>query len=77
MSKKEPDDGNFEEERVLDYVYIPDENIYGTIIRYGSWSSLIEYFEGGIGYTIEIPNDEFIEVDQIGIGYIEENGENL
>jgi hypothetical protein len=67
---------NHNEEEIVEYVYIPDEGVYGTILRYGAWASLIEYFDGGIGYTIEIPNDEFIEVDQIGVGYLEE-GEDL
>jgi len=64
------------EEEIIEYVYIPDEGVYGTIIRYGVWSSLIEYFDGGIGYTIELLNDEFIEVDEIGIGYISEEDED-
>jgi hypothetical protein len=61
-----------DEEDTVEYVYIPDEGIYGTIIRYGAWSSLIEYFEDGIGHTIEIPNDEYIVIDELGVGYISE-----
>jgi hypothetical protein len=64
-------------EETVEYVYIPDEGIYGTIIRYGAWSSLIEYYEGGIGYTIEVPNDEYIVVDEIGVGYLEETEEGV
>lgn len=64
-------------EEMIEYVYVPYENIYGTIVRYGAWSSLIEYFEGGIGYMIEIPNDEYITVDEIGVGYYEENEEGI
>jgi hypothetical protein len=30
-----------------------------------------------MGYTIEIPNDEFKVVDEIGVGYIDETGDNL
>jgi len=68
---------NYEQEEDLSestvtYVYIPDEQVYGTIISHGAWASMIEYFEGGVGYTIEVPNDEFIEVDEIGIGYMSE-----
>jgi len=67
-----------DEEEIIEYVYLPDEGVYGTIIRYGAWSSLIEYFEGGIGYTVEVSNDEYITVDEIGIGYIkEEEGDIL
>jgi hypothetical protein len=61
-----------DEEETIEYVYIPDEGVYGTIIRYGAWSSLIEYFEGGVGYTIEVPNDEYVTVDEIGVGYLDE-----
>jgi len=68
---------NSEEEEDLNegtvtYVYIPDEGIYGTIISHGAWASMIEYFDGGVGYVVEVPNDEFIEVNEIGIGYISE-----
>jgi len=38
---------------------------------------LIEYYEGGIGYTIEVPNDEYIVVDEIGVGYLEETEEGV
>jgi hypothetical protein len=68
------DDDSLEE--IIEYVYIPYEDVYGTVIRYGAWSSLIEYFEGGIGYTIEIPNDEYITVDEIGVGYISQEEED-
>jgi len=66
-----------DEEQIIEYVYIPDEGVYGTVVRYGAWSSLIEYFEGGIGYTIEVPNDEYITVDEIGVGYISEEEDDL
>ena len=49
----------------------------GTIVRYGAWASLVEYYDLGLKYTIEMPNDEFIEVDEIGIGYIGEEEEDL
>jgi hypothetical protein len=68
---------NNNEEELVEYVYLPDENVYGTIIRYGAWASLIEYYEMGVKYTIEVPNEDFIEVDEIGVGYLEENGEDL
>ena len=65
------------EERTIEYVYIPEEGIYGTIVRYGAWSSLIEYYDAGIKYNIEMPNDEFITVDEIGVGYVDETEDNL
>ena len=62
-------------EDTITYVYLPDDGIYGTIVTHGAWASMIEYFDGGVGYIIEVPNDEFIEVNEIGIGYI--NEENI
>lgn len=64
-------------EKTLTYVYIPEEGIYGTIKSYGAWVSLIEYYDTGIKYSIEIPNDEFRIVDEIGVGYIDETGDIL
>lgn len=68
---------NEHEEEVVEYVYLPDEGVYGTIIRYGAWASLIEYYDTGVKYTVEVPNEDFIEVDEIGVGYIEGNGEDI
>jgi hypothetical protein len=70
MSNSEEEDLS---EGTVTYVYIPDEEVYGTIVSHGAWASMIEYFDNGVGYTIEIPNDEFIEVNEIGIGYISED----
>jgi hypothetical protein len=61
-------------EETIVYVYVPDEGVYGTIISQGAWVSLIQYYEDGIEYKIEMSNDEFIVIDEIGIGY--ETGEN-
>jgi hypothetical protein len=36
---------------------------------------LIEYYDGGIKYTIEIPNEEYIVIDEIGVGYINDTKE--
>jgi len=78
MSKQERDEENPElPEDTITYVYLPDEGVYGTVIRSGAWTSLIQYYEGGFEYTIEVPNDEFNIVDEIGVGYIDETEENL
>jgi hypothetical protein len=74
MSKQEDKDLN---EKTVTYVYLPDEGIYGTILREGAYYSAIKYYEGGFEYTLEVPNDEFIIVDEIGVGYIDETEENL
>lgn len=65
-------------EETLEYVYIPEEGIYGTVVRYGAYSSLIEYYEDGIGYKVEVPNDEYRVVYELGVGYYsdEEDTEN-
>jgi hypothetical protein len=65
------------EEETIEYVYIPDEGVYGTIVRYGAWASMIEYYDTGVKYTVEIPNDEYIVVDEIGVGYLEESIEGM
>ena len=59
-------------EDTVTYVYIPDEGLYGTIISRGAWASMVECFDNGMGYLIEVSNDEFIEVNEIGIGYMNE-----
>jgi len=66
-----------ENENTITYVYVPDEDVYGIIETHGAWASMITYYDEGVKYTIEIPNDEFIEVDEIGVGYIDETGDNL
>lgn len=54
------------------YVYIPDEDIYGTLIAQNSYYSIVEYFDNGVGYHIQIDNDDFIIVDEFGISYIDD-----
>ena len=63
-------------ENTIKYVYVPDEGVYGTVIREGAWSSLIQFYENGIQYNLEMSNDDFIVIDEIGIGYIDETEEN-
>ncbi len=77
MSKQEKEEESQElPEHTIIYVYLPNEGVYGTVIRSGAWSSLIQYYEGGVEYNIEVPNDEFDIVDEIGVGYIGEDEEN-
>jgi hypothetical protein len=73
MSKQENEEDNVE--LSVTYVYLPEEQIYGVIKTHGAYASIIEYYDMGIGYLLEVSNDEFIEVDEINIGYIIE-GEN-
>jgi hypothetical protein len=76
MSKHEENEET-NPEKIITYVYIPDEDIYGIIVREGAYASVVQYFERGIGYLIEISNDEYIVVDEIGIGHLDEMEENL
>jgi hypothetical protein len=73
MSKQE----NNEElpDRTVAYVYIPDEDIYGTLIAQNSYYSIVEYFDNGVGYRIEIDNEDFIIVDEFGLNYVDETEE--
>ena len=78
MNKQENNDENPQiTEDTIKYVYIPDEDVYGTIITENLSFSVVEYYEAGLKYRIEIENDDFILVDEIGIGYIGEKDENL
>ena len=70
MNKQDPEEDNAESS--ITFVYLPDEDVYGTIKSHGAWASLIEYNENGVQYVIEVSNDDFIEVNEIGIGYIGE-----
>jgi hypothetical protein len=74
MSKQEPEQTP---EDTIKYVYLPNEDIYGTIVREGLYYSVVEYFDNGVGYRIEIDNDEFDIVDEFGIGYIDEEDDYL
>jgi hypothetical protein len=59
------------------YVYIPDEGVNGFLISQGAYSSTVQYFIEGVGYIVDISNDEFIVVDEIGVGHIDEMDDNL
>jgi hypothetical protein len=78
MSKQENNEENQEvSEDTIKYVYLPDEGVYGTIISENLWYSIIEYYDLGIKYNIEVDNNDFIVLDEIGIGYLDEKDENL
>lgn len=73
MSKQEPNEEM--PENTVTYVYLPDDGIYGTILKHGLWASIVEYYENGFKYHIEIENDDFIIIDEVGIGYLNETEE--
>jgi hypothetical protein len=76
MSNQEHNDET-KHEKTITYVYLPDDGIYGTIVQHGAYASMIEYHEDGLKYLTEVSNDEFIVVDEIGVGYIDETDDNL
>lgn len=73
MSKQE--DNEELPDLTVSYVYIPDEDIYGTLIAQNSYYSIVEYFDNGVGYRIEVDNEDFIVVDEFGLTYIDDTEE--
>ena len=63
-------------DKTVTYVYIPDEDIYGTLVAQNTYYSMVEYYDNGVGYHIQVDNDDYIIVDEFGIGYIDEAYEN-
>mgnify|MGYP003332311077 CR=1 FL=1 len=76
MSKQEKNE-EMDNEQTITYVYLPDDGVYGTISQHGAFASLVEYHENGIKYIVEVNNEDFIVVDEIGVGYVDETGDNL
>ena len=79
MSKQGPEEEEDLFDRTLTYVYIPSENVYGSVIRHGVYTSVVEYHHDGVGYQVELENDEFDVIQEVPmgiIGHIEEE-ENL
>ena len=50
-------------------VYIPENDITGSVIQLGAYASMVEYSLAGVKYQIEMLNEDFIVVDEVGIGY--------
>ena len=50
-------------------VYIPENDVTGSVIHLGAYVSMVEYSLAGVKYQIEMLNEDFIVVDEIGIGY--------
>jgi hypothetical protein len=73
-NQEEPEDISND---TVTYVYLPDEQLNGFLIKEGAYYSTVQYFDNGVGYIIEVSNDEFIVVDEIGFGHIEEQDKNL
>ena len=54
-------------------VYIIDESCFGTVVSHGAFASKINYMKDGIEYEIDLPNEDFYVVDEIGIQQMEED----
>ena len=78
MNSSEEDDfkSPLELDEEIIQIYIPEENVMGSIVSLGAHASLVEYHKDGISYQIEMLNEDLIIIDEIGgIGY--ETEENL
>ena len=63
-------------DKTVTYVYLPDEDLYGTLVAHNTYYSIVQYYDNGVGYNIEVDNDDYIIVDEFGIGYIDETYEH-
>lgn len=61
-----------EPEQDFSIVYIYDEDCYGTVVSHGAYASLVNYFKNGIEHQVSMLNEDFEVVEEIGIGYIQE-----
>lgn len=46
-------------------VYIPDEAVYGRVISYGTYHSIVKYAVGGIDYEVIMLNDDLDFLEEI------------
>lgn len=53
-------------------VYIPHENVHGTVEKFGAFASIVHYQKDGIDHEELLENEEFITVDEIVFHHIEE-----
>jgi nucleoside-triphosphatase THEP1 len=78
MNSNEEDDfkSPLELDEEIIQIYIPEENVMGSIVSLGAHASLVEYHKDGISYQIEMLNEDLIIIDEIG-GIEYETEENL
>ena len=53
-------------------MYIPEDNIYGSIEKLGAFASNVKYKKNEIEYEELLGNEEFIIMDEIVFTHIEE-----
>lgn len=60
--------------RNLNYtiVYLPEEEVYGEVLSFGSYASTVHYISEGFEYEVVLLNEDFDIVEQINIEEIEE-----
>ena len=52
-----------------EYVWIPDERVYGILVSSGAYYSRVEYSVDGITYEVVMDNDDFEYFGDYGIDY--------
>ena len=52
-----------------EYVWIPEEKVYGICINAGAYYSTVVYSVDGITYEVVMDNDEFEYFGDYGIDY--------
>lgn len=52
-----------------EYVWIPEERVYGILVSAGAYYSRVVYSTGGITYEVVMDNDEFEYFGDYGIDY--------
>ena len=58
-------------DRVL-IVYIPEDNMYGSVEKLGAFASNVRYTKDGADYEELLGNEEFIIMDEIVFTHVEE-----
>lgn len=41
-------------------VFIPDEEVYGNVVRYSAYFSIVKYKKDGMEYEISLPNEDLV-----------------
>jgi hypothetical protein len=54
-------------------VYVPNENIHGTVGEMGLYTSTVKYSIDDVEYEEMMNNEDFIVLDEIVIMHFEEN----
>jgi len=58
---------------IIHIVYVPSEEIHGTVGEMGLYSSIVRYSIDDVEYEEMMNNEDFIVLDEITIMHFEEN----